>query len=100
MSQALDGLPSLERHLPGVVTAIQQGNAAQAINAVPAPLRAPLVVAVHASFASALDVLLVVSAVLALVGAACSAVLIRRRDFVVSQPQPTPAPTEPLGLPA
>ena len=54
------------------VTAIQQGNAAQAINAVPAPLRAPLVAAIHASFASALDVLLVVSAVLALVGAACS----------------------------
>jgi len=48
------------------VTGIQQGNAAQAINAVPAPLRAPLVAAIHASFASALDVLLVVSAVLAL----------------------------------
>jgi len=58
--------PSLERHLPGVVTAIQQGNAAQAINAVPPASRAPLVAAVHASFASALDVLLVVSAVLRL----------------------------------
>jgi hypothetical protein len=86
--------------LPGVVTAIQQGNAAQAINAVPAPSRAPLVAAIHASFASALDVLLVVSAVLALVGAACSGVLIRRRDFVVSHHQPTPTPTEPLGSPA
>ncbi len=96
LSQALNGLPSLERHLPGVVAAIQQGNAAHAINAVPAQLRTPLVVAVRASFASALDILLVVSAVLALVGAACSTVLIRRRDFVVSQPKPTPAPTEPL----
>jgi EmrB/QacA subfamily drug resistance transporter len=99
LGQALASIPSLERHLPGVVTAIQQGNAAQAINAVPAPLRAPLVAAIHASFASALDVLLVVSAVLALVGAACSGVLIRRRDFVVSHHQPTPAPTEPLGSP-
>jgi EmrB/QacA subfamily drug resistance transporter len=99
LGQALAGIPSLERHLPGVVTAIQQGNAAQAINAVLPPLRAPLVAAIHASFASALDVLLVVSAVLALVGAACSGVLIRRQDFVVSHHQPTPEPTELLGSP-
>jgi EmrB/QacA subfamily drug resistance transporter len=99
LGQALAGIPSLERHLPGVVTAIQQGNAVQAIDAVPPASRAPLVAAVHASFASALDVLLVVSGVLALVGAVCSGVLIRRRDFVVSQHQPTPAPTQPLGSP-
>ena len=97
LAQALAGIPPLERHLPGVVTAIQQGKAAQAINAVPAPFRAPLVEAIHTSFASALDVLLVVSAVLALVGAAFSGVLIRRRDFVVSYQRPTPAPTEPVG---
>jgi len=100
LGQALAGIPPLERHLPGVVTAIQQGNTPQAINAVPAPLRAPLVAAIHASFASALDVLLVVSAVLALVGAACCGVLIRSRDFVVSHHQPTAAPPEPLGSPA
>ena len=97
LGHALAGIPSLDRHLPGVVTAIQQGNAAQAISAVPPASRAPLVAAIHASFASALDVLLVVSAVLALVGAVCSCVLIRRRDFVVSHHQQTPAPTEPLG---
>jgi len=99
LGHALAGIPSLQQHLPAVVTAIQQGNAAQAINAAPAPLRGLLVTAIHASFASALDVLLVVSAVLALVGAACCGVLIRRRDFVVSDHQPTPAPTEPLGSP-
>jgi hypothetical protein len=99
LGEALTSIPSLDRHLPRVVTAIQQGNAAQAINGAPAPLREPLVAAIHASFASALDVLLVVSAVLALAGAAFSAVLIRPRDFVVSRHQPTPAPTEPLGLP-
>ncbi|MHB1930294.1 MAG: MFS transporter, partial [Acidimicrobiales bacterium] len=99
LGQALANIPSLERHLPGVVTAIQQGNAAQAINAVAPASRAPFVAAIHASFASALDVLLVASAVLALVGAACSGVLIRRRDFVVSHHQPTPAPTQPLGSP-
>jgi hypothetical protein len=95
LNHALANIPSLERHLPGVVTAIQQGNAPQAINAMRATSRAPLVAAIHASFASALDVLLVVSAVLALVGAACSGVLIRRQDFVVSHHQPTPAPKEP-----
>ncbi len=99
LGQTLASDPSLQRHLPGVVAAIQQGNAALAINAVPAPLRAPLVAAIHASFASALDVLLVVSAVLALVGAACSIVLIRRRDFVVSHHQPSPTPGEPLSSP-
>jgi Major Facilitator Superfamily len=97
LSQALATIPSLERHLPGTVTAVQQGNTAQAINAAPGPLRAPLAAALHASYAGALDVLLVVSAVLALVGAACSGVLIRRRDFVVSHHQPTPASAVPLG---
>ncbi len=92
LGQALANIPSLEGHLPRVVTAIQQGNAAQAINDAPATSRAPLVTAVHDSFASSLDVLLVVSAVLALVGAACSGVLIRRRDFVVSHHQAAPAP--------
>jgi hypothetical protein len=100
LGHALASIPSLERHLPGVVTAVQQGNAARAVNAVPAPFRAPLVAAIHASFAGALDVVLVVSAVLALVGAAFSGALIRRRDFVVAHHQPTPAPTESLGSPA
>jgi EmrB/QacA subfamily drug resistance transporter len=99
LGQALANIPSLAQHLPGVVTAVQQGNAGRAVNAVPAGLRAPLVAAIHASFAGALDVVLLVSAVLALVGAAFSGALIRRRDFVAAHHQPTPAPTEPLGSP-
>jgi hypothetical protein len=96
LAHALASTPSLDRHLPGTVTAVQQGDVARAINAVPALLRAPLAAAIHASFAGALDVLLVTSAVLALVGAACSGVLIRRGDFEVSHHPPTPAPTEAL----
>ena len=99
LGRALETIPSLDRHLPGVVTAMQQGNAGQAINAVPTPLRGPLVAAIHASFASSLDVLLLVSAVLALVGATSSVVLIRSRDFVVSHHQPTPAPAGSVGSP-
>jgi len=97
LGRDLANIPSLERHLPGVVTAVQQGNATRAINAVHAPLRAPLVAAIHASFAGALDILLVVSAVLALVGAASSGLLIRRRDFVVANHPPTTASTESVG---
>ena len=95
MDQALSGTPSLHHLLPAVVTDIQQGKAAQAIRAVPAPLRASLKAAIHASFAGTLDVLLVVSAVLALAGAACSIALIRSRDFAVpQQPQLDPTPPE------
>ncbi len=86
-------MSSLHEHLPRVVAAVQQGNAAEAINAVPKSLRGPLVAAIHSSFASTLDVLLVVSAVLALAGAVCAVALIRSRDFVVtSHAQPTPSP--------
>jgi hypothetical protein len=96
MDQALSGNPSLHRLLPSIVTAIQQGNTGQALGAVPAPLRAPLIDAIHSSFASTLDVLLVISAVLALAGAACSVGLIRSRDFVAShQARPAPASTGP-----
>jgi EmrB/QacA subfamily drug resistance transporter len=95
MDQALAGTPSLHGLLPVVVADVQQGKAAQAIRAVPAPLRGPLTAAIRSSFASTLDSLLVISAVLALVGAACSLGFIRTRDFVgAQQPQPEPSPPE------
>jgi EmrB/QacA subfamily drug resistance transporter len=94
LGQALTSVPSLERRLSAVVTAVQQGDAARAINSVPGSLRAPLTVAVHASFASALDVLLVVSGALALIGAVGSGLLIRRQDFDVTHQQTTTVPTE------
>jgi hypothetical protein len=47
-------------------------------------------------WAAPFDVLFVVSAVLALMGAVCALGLIRPRDFVVSHPQPTPAPAGPV----
>jgi EmrB/QacA subfamily drug resistance transporter len=98
IDQALAGSPSLHRLLPQVVSDIQRGNGAQAIQSVPGPLRGDLVAAIHSSFADTLDILLVVSAALALVGAACSLALIRSRDLVATQaPQPAPVQTEPVG---
>ena len=100
MDQALGGTPTLHRLLPSVVTDIQQGDGARAIHSVPDALRGTLVAAIHSSFADTLDLLLVVSAALALAGAVCSVSLIRSRDFVVTQqPQPAPAPAEPVGVP-
>jgi predicted MFS family arabinose efflux permease len=99
LGQALAGVPSLHAHLPQVLAAVQQGDAGPAIDAVPLPLRGPLVVAIHSSFARTLDILLVVSAVLAIVGAVCALVLIRPQDLVVSShPQPVPAPEASAGV--
>jgi hypothetical protein len=53
-----------------------------------------LVGAIHSSFAGTLDVLLVVSAILALVGAITSVSLIRSRDFVAPQQPPPPSTVE------
>jgi EmrB/QacA subfamily drug resistance transporter len=104
MDQALAGTPSLRPLLPAVISDIQQGNAAGAIHAVPEPVRGPMVAAIHSSFASTLDLLLVVSGALALAGAVCSVSLIRSRDFAIyEQPQQTPTSTpttaEPADLP-
>jgi EmrB/QacA subfamily drug resistance transporter len=100
MDQALGGTPALHKLLPSIVTDIQQGNGARALGSVPAQLRGPLVAAIHSSFASTLNVLLVVSAALALVGALASVGLIRSRDFVAQRPQPLPEPAETIGAPA
>ncbi len=101
LDQALAGDPSLHQLLPTVVTDIQQGKAVQAVDAVPESLRGPLVAAIHSSFAGTLDVLLVVSAALALVGAACALALIRTRDFVVThQPEPERAASGAVGSPS
>jgi EmrB/QacA subfamily drug resistance transporter len=101
LGHALAASPSLHQQLPRIVAAVQQGDGARVIGAEPASLRGPLVAAIHSSFASTLDVLLVVSAVLALVGAVGALTLIRPRDFVASSHvQPTPTPGEPAGVTA
>lgn len=90
LTTALAPVPALAGRVPGIVTAIQQGNAGHAIAATPASQRAHLAVALHASFASALNDLLIVSGIIALVGAVGSVILIRPKDFV-SGGAPRPA---------
>ena len=100
LGQALSGNPQLHEELPRIVGAVQQGNAGQVIGALPDSQRGPLIAAIHSSFASSLDILLFVSAALALVGAVCAVKLIRSRDFVVSHAQPAPASGELVSAPA
>jgi EmrB/QacA subfamily drug resistance transporter len=87
---ALASVPALAGRAPQVVTAIQQGNAGSVFKSVPASARGILAGAIHTSFAGAMNDLLIVSGVLALVGAVCSVLLIRGKDFVSSQPSSAP----------
>jgi EmrB/QacA subfamily drug resistance transporter len=86
LNHSLAAIPSLAGHGARIVGAIQQGNVGQVIGSVPASTRAPLVGAIHSAFASALNDLLIVSGIIALVGALCSVLLIRSKDFVASRP--------------
>jgi MFS family permease len=84
LTSALASVPALAGKAPQVVTAIQQGNAASVFKSVPPSARGILAGAVHASFAGAINDLLIVSGILALIGAVCSVLLIRSKDFVAS----------------
>jgi hypothetical protein len=65
-----------------LVGAVRQGSVSAAIGSLPAASRAAAGLALRSSFASALNELLYVTAGVALVGAVCATVLIRRKDFV------------------
>jgi EmrB/QacA subfamily drug resistance transporter len=84
LASALATTPALHRHVSEIVMGIKQGSGARALSDIPSALRHPLVVAIRSSFAGSLDLLLVVSAVLAFAGALASLVLIRPRDFVTA----------------
>jgi hypothetical protein len=83
LSRALSKVPALASRAPEVVALIHQGNAAKAIASAPPALRAQLAAAIRSSFASGIDDLMVVTAVLAFVGAVGSLLLIRQKDFLV-----------------
>jgi EmrB/QacA subfamily drug resistance transporter len=93
LGRALSSVPALAGRAQQVVAAIQEGEPRNAIDAVPPAARGQLAAAIHSSFAASMNDLLVVSAVVALVGAACSVALIRSRDFIAFRP-PSP-PSEP-----
>jgi hypothetical protein len=60
------------------------------VNAVPAAQRAHAAAAIHSAFASSMNDILLVAAIIALIGSALSFALVREKDFVASGPVPEP----------
>jgi EmrB/QacA subfamily drug resistance transporter len=73
--------PSLAGSAGSMASAIRQGSVRQLIDSVPAADRGAVGLALRSSFATALNELLYITAGLALVGAVCAMLLIRRKDF-------------------
>jgi len=73
--------PSLAGRSGSLSAAVRQGSVGRLIASVPAADRGAVALALRSSFASALNELLYVTAGVALVGAVCATLLIRRKDF-------------------
>jgi EmrB/QacA subfamily drug resistance transporter len=85
---------SLAGSAAGIVNAVRQGSVGQLLASVPAADRGVVGSALRSSFAAALNDLLYVTAGLAIVGAVCATLLIRRKDFHHPEtPEPTAAAT-------
>jgi EmrB/QacA subfamily drug resistance transporter len=67
---------------PRIVTMVRQGQVGQLLASLPPARRGEVTVAIKAAFAAGLNDLLYVTAAVALVGAVCALLLIRRKDFV------------------
>jgi hypothetical protein len=67
---------------PRIVAMVRQGQVSQLIASLPPARRGEVAVALKAAFAAGLNDLLYVTGALALVGAVCSLLLIRSKDFV------------------
>jgi EmrB/QacA subfamily drug resistance transporter len=89
LDERLGDIPGLQGHSDQIADAVHRGDLGRAIAAEPPPIRGQLGGAVHASFADALNDLLLVSGLLALAGGVLAFALIRSKDFVVL---PDPAP--------
>jgi EmrB/QacA subfamily drug resistance transporter len=88
LTHALASTP-LATHAAQIATAIRQGQSGAALKSVPPALRGQVLAAVRSSFAGGINDLVIVTAVVALVGAVASLVLIRNRDFLHRRPDAT-----------
>ena len=84
--------PSLAGSAGTMVDAVRQGSVAHLLASVPVADRAAVGVALRSSFAAALNELLYVTAGLAVFGAVCAVLLIRRKDFYNPSDAPPAAP--------
>jgi hypothetical protein len=79
---SLSSLHLSSAHLTAIVTDIKEGYGGRVVQSVPASARSQVISALHSSFAGSLNELLIVSGVMALVGALSAFILIRPKDFV------------------
>jgi EmrB/QacA subfamily drug resistance transporter len=81
ISHGLVSVPGSASHLARILTDIRSGQAARAIATFPADHRARLARLITSSFVAGINGLLIITAIIALLGAAFSLWLIRSRDF-------------------
>jgi EmrB/QacA subfamily drug resistance transporter len=83
---------------PRIAAMVRQGQVGQLLASLPPARRGEVAAAIKASFAAGLNDLLYVTAALALAGAACALLLIRRKDLVSrAEPPAAPAGDAPTG---
>jgi MFS family permease len=80
-SQLAQAAPQLGGQRAGIVNEVTSGNAAQVLQSLPPTLREPVAAAVRTSFVNGLDRILWIAAVISLVGAVLSLLLVRQRDL-------------------
>jgi hypothetical protein len=87
----LASTPAVASSAPRIASMVRQGQVGQLLASLPPTRRGEVALAVKSAFAAGLNDLLYVTAGLALVGAVCALLLIRRKDFVSrTEPQATP----------
>jgi EmrB/QacA subfamily drug resistance transporter len=89
--------PSLAGSAPAIGNAVRQGSVAQTLASVPAADRAAVALALRSSVAAGLNDLAYVTAGVAIVGAVCATLLIRRKDFLRRDAAPPAASGDPAG---
>jgi EmrB/QacA subfamily drug resistance transporter len=89
--------PSLAGSAPALGNALRQGSVAQSLASVPVAERAAVAAALRSSVAAGLNDLAYVTAGVAIVGAVCATLLIRRKDFRPRDTTPPAASGDPAG---
>jgi hypothetical protein len=81
-SQLAQAAPQVGPHWHEIADQAASGNAAQAVQALPPDLRAPVADALRVAFVDGFDLILWIAAAIALFGAIISLLLVRQRDLV------------------
>jgi EmrB/QacA subfamily drug resistance transporter len=89
LAPQLAGTPAAGR-AASIAHAVAAGGAGHVLNGVPAVQRAHAAAAIHSAFASSMNDILLIAAIIALTGSALSFALVRQKDFVASAATPEP----------